>query len=168
MEESSDILPENAAIPQNNFLAILPTDIEKDLIKDIATATDIIEKIVSNKNYFDHLHTDENNLSKKEFLHTTPAPSDPLNNVIKKQFLIEESLVRDIAAAVAIIEKITSKEIYTNSQTLKNSISSHNSPIAQEVSKVISEAIINPNLVALEKSIRALLSKKSIFTNFKA
>lgn len=167
--QSNDPPQEDAATPQNNSIATIPIDIEKDLIKDIAVATDIIEKIVSNKNYFHHLHVDENNLILKKSLLPTSSPSSiPLNKVNKKQFIIEESLVKDIADAVAIIEKITSKEIYTNSQVLKNSMTPNRSPIAKEVSKIISDAIINPNLIALEKSIRMLLSKKSIFTNFKA
>ena len=143
--------------------------IEKELIKDVTTATAIIEKIIANKDYFNLLNKDKD----IPFINTIPK-QEPLGLPSKRiidsdqHTNIEKNLIKDIASAVAIINDIIWKDIDTNLPDFKQTTIANKKTITRKVREIISTAIVSPNLVTLEKSIKELLSRRSIFTNFKA
>ncbi len=153
----------------NDSTKAVSNDIDKELIKDVTTATAIIEKIIANKNYFNLLHE----VKDIPFINTAPEQV-PLGILSKRSIdseqhaAIEKNLIKDIASAVAIINDIISRDIDTNIPHLKQTSISNKKIIAKKVRKIISTAIVSPNLIALEKSIKELLARRSIFTNFKA
>ncbi len=141
----------------------------RELIKDVATVTAIIEKIMANKNYFNLLN-ERNNISSISIT----SKQEPLELLSKDIIVSEENmdikknLIKEIATAVKIIDQIISKKINTSNPILERTISTNKKIITKKVRKIIATAIVSPNLIALEKSIKELLSRQSIFTNFKA
>ncbi len=148
---------------------IISNGTRRELIKDVATVTAIIEKIMANKNYFNLLN-ERNNISSISIT----SKQEPLELLSKDIIVSEENmdikknLIKEIATAVKIIDQIISKKINTSNPILERTISTNKKIITKKVRKIIATAIVSPNLIALEKSIKELLSRQSIFTNFKA
>ena len=167
--QPTDAIVELPIIQENNPITTISIEIEKNLIKDIALATSIIEKIITNKNYFNHLKED-NNIPFKNTIPIQESLGLLSKSVVASEEYknIEKELVKDIAVAVNIIDQIISNKIDTSSPVLKHPVKIDKVLIAKKVRKIISKAIVSPNLIALERSIKKLLSRKSIFTNFKA